>query len=134
MPKVGIPLPASDSPAVPEWNPMKSLMCIFQAAGMGRVLCFIASMLAFASSSVSAPVNSWISPTSGDWDQASSWSLGVLPDSSQSILLTNAGWKTVAINPSTPVDFPGSMTVSDLTVRGAGNTRNTLLLNGAGTD
>jgi hypothetical protein len=39
----------------------------------------------------------------------------------------------VAINPSTPTSFPGSMSVSNLTVRGATNTENVLLLNSFGT-
>ena len=100
---------------------------------MGRALCFVASVMAFASTSVSGQVNSWINPTSGNWDQASSWSLGVLPSSSQSVMITNSGWKAVAINPSTPVNFPGSMTVSNLTIRGAFDTENVLLLNYFGT-
>ena len=78
-------------------------------------------------------MNSWISPTSGNWDEASSWSLGTLPGSSQSILITNQFWKAVAINPSTPVNFPGSMTVYQPHISGAWNTQNTLLLNYAGT-
>ena len=80
-----------------------------------------------------ADVNSWITPGSGNWDQPTNWSLGALPDSSQSVVITNSVWKAVAINPSTPVNFPGSMTVSNLTVIGATNTENTLLLNSFGT-
>jgi hypothetical protein len=78
-------------------------------------------------------VNSWITPGSGNWDQPTNWSLGVLPDSSQAIMITNSVWKAVAINPSTPTNFPNSMTVSNLTIRGATNTENTLLLNYVGT-
>src|SRR5438105_4397660 len=103
-----------------------------RTAGMGRALCFVAAVVAFTST-VSAQVNSWINPTSGNWDQASNWSLGVLPGSSQSVMITNSGWKAVAINPSTPSNFPDSMTISNLTVRGATNTENTLLLNNFGT-
>jgi hypothetical protein len=84
------------------------------------------------SSSTSGPVNSWINPTSGNWDDASSWSLGVLPDSSQSIMITNSGWKAVAINPSTLVNFSNSMTVGSLAIIGATNTQDTLLLNYSG--
>ncbi len=80
-----------------------------------------------------AQINSWIKPSSGSWDDASSWSLGVLPDSSQSVMITNSVWKAVAINPSTPINFPGSMTVSNLTILGATNAFNTLLLNSVGT-
>jgi len=84
-------------------------------------------------SSSSGPVNSWITPGSGNWDQSSNWSLGVLPNSSQSVLIANPVWKAVAINSSTPVNFPGSMTVSNLFIEGATNTENTLLLNNFGT-
>jgi hypothetical protein len=81
------------------------------------------------SSTTPGLVNSWINPASGTWEQAANWSLGVLPDQSQSVLITNSGSKAVAINPSTATSFPGSMTVSNLTIRGASNTQNTLLLN-----
>jgi len=83
--------------------------------------------------SSSGPVNSWINPGSGNWDQSANWSLGVLPNSSQTVLIANTNWKAVAINPSTPVNFPGSMTVSNLFIQGATNTENTLLLNSFGT-
>src|ERR1700722_7517630 len=109
---------------------MRNPMC--RNAGMGRALCFVASVMAFTSTPVLAQVNSWINPASGNWDDASSWSLGVLPGSSQSIMITNSGWKAVAINPSTPVNFPDSMTVSNLTILGPTNTENTLLLNFVG--
>ena len=45
--------------------------------------------------------------SSGNWDQVTNWSLGVLPDSSQSVFITNSGWKAVAINPSTLANFSG---------------------------
>src|SRR5438309_2304512 len=80
-----------------------------------------------------ADTNSWTKSTSGNWDDPSAWSLEVLPSSSQSVLIENSGWKAVAINPSTPVNFPGSMTASNLTIRGAWDTENTLLLNYFGT-
>src|SRR5665213_955678 len=111
---------------------MRTTIC--RTAGMGRALCFVASVMAFTSISVSAQVNSWINPTSGNWDDASSWSLGALPGGSQSVMFTNSNWKAVAINPSTPINFPGSMTVSNLTVLGSTNTENVLLLNYFGTN
>jgi hypothetical protein len=83
--------------------------------------------------SSSGPVNSWIKLSSGNWDDASSWSLGVLPNSSQTVLIANTNWKAVAINPSTPGNFPASMTVSNLFIEGSTNTENTLLLNNFGT-
>jgi hypothetical protein len=84
-------------------------------------------------SSIPSIVNSWTNSASGNWDQVTNWSLGVLPDSSQSVFITNSGWKAVAINPSTPTNFSGSMTVSNLTIRGSTNTENVLLLNSFGT-
>jgi hypothetical protein len=100
---------------------------------MKNALRLLPLAMAAISASTSAQVNSWINPASGTWDQAVNWSLGILPDSSQSVMITNAGFKAVAINPSTPIDFPGSMTVNSLTVRGATNTVNSLLLNFFGT-
>ncbi|EEF59592.1 hypothetical protein Cflav_PD2499 [Pedosphaera parvula Ellin514] len=101
---------------------------------MERTLCFVGLVMAFICASTSAQVNSWTSGTSGNWDQPSSWSLGVLPNSSQSIMITNSGWKAVAINPSTPANFPDSMTIDSLAIVGAWDTENTLLLNYFGTD
>src|SRR4051812_41684545 len=106
---------------------------IFQSLGVGRAVCVGVSVVAFISTSASAQVNSWINPSSGNWDQASSWSLSTLPNSSQEVMITNQFWKAVAINPSTPINFPGSMTVNSLTIRGAWDTQNSLLLNYAGT-
>src|ERR1041384_822788 len=82
---------------------------------------FVGLVMTFACASTSAQVNSWIAG-SGSWDQALNWSLGVLPDSSQSVMITNSGWKAVTINSSTPINFPSSMTVDNLTVGGPTNT------------
>jgi len=81
---------------------------------------------------VSGQSNSWMKPTSGYWEDPY-WSLGVLPNSSQSVLFTNSGWKALAIGPSTAMNFSNSMTISRLTIRGAWDTFNTLLLQYAGT-
>src|SRR5438045_326215 len=87
----------------------------------------------FTISSQAEGTNGWSKPSSGNWDDPSAWSLAVLPSSSQQVLITNSGWKAVAINPATPINFPDSMTVESLTLRGAWDTMNTLLLNYAGT-
>jgi hypothetical protein len=58
-----------------------------------------------------ADVNSWTKPTSGYWEEQSSWSLGVLPNSSQSVYITNPGWKAVAIGANTAQNFPASMQI-----------------------
>src|SRR5215210_6121234 len=94
-------------------------------------LTFLLSVITVCGQSIGT--NSWVKPSSGNWDESSAWSLGVLPSSSQSALIANSGWKAVVINPSTPINFPGSMTVSSLTIRGAWDTMNTLLLNYSGT-
>ena len=76
--------------------------------------------------------NRWIKPSSGFWEEPF-WSSGVLPDSSQSVLITNQNWKAVGITPFTASNFPDSMTVGSVTVRGAFDTFNTLLLQYVGT-
>jgi len=75
-----------------------------------------------------AQVNSWTNTASGNWEDPK-WSLGVLPNSSQAVAITNAGFKAVAINPTTVQNFPSTMTVSNLTIGGAFAGQNTLLLN-----
>jgi hypothetical protein len=80
----------------------------------------------------SAQTNSWTKPGSGLWHEPF-WSLGVLPDATQShIMFTNAGWKALAIDSVTARDFPASMDIPRLTVASPTNTMNTLLLNYAG--
>jgi hypothetical protein len=86
-----------------------------------------------ASERAAAATNFWTNPGNGTWDQPSNWSLNLRPDSSQSVVIANSGWKAVAIHPLTPVNFADSMTVSDLTIRGDWDTYNTLILNFFGT-
>jgi hypothetical protein len=77
-------------------------------------------------------VNSWTKPTSGVWEEPW-WSLGGLPSGGQSaIMITNAGYKAVAVGISTRDSHPDSMTISNLTLTAPGNSFNTLLLNYAG--
>jgi hypothetical protein len=78
-----------------------------------------------------AQVNSWTNPASGNW-QNLDWSLGVLPGTNQSVLLTNAGWKALAIGAATAQDYAQTLTVTSLTVASPTNSFNTLLLNYAG--
>lgn len=116
---------------------MRIPICL--AAAMVPARWFVVSVLAFTATSglaqVSGPaqVNSWIKPSSGSWDDASSWSLDGVPNGTESVMITNSGWKAVAINPATPFNSPDSMTVNDLTIRGAWDTENVLLLNYFGT-
>src|SRR5437763_6127229 len=76
-----------------------------------------------------ADVNSWTKPTSGYWEEQTSWSLGVLPNQSQSIYITNAGWKAVAIGPNTAQNFPQSMQIQDLHIASPVDSHNVLLMN-----
>jgi hypothetical protein len=79
-----------------------------------------------------ADTNSWTKPTSGDWEEQAQWSLGVLPDATQSVLFTNAGWKALAIGAGTAQNFPQSMSVQSLTVGAPVDSSNTLLMNWSG--
>lgn len=76
-------------------------------------------------------VNSWTGAGSGNWED-SNWSLEVLPGTGQTILLTNAGFKAVAIGTNTAENFPQTLLVDSLTISSPTNSSNTLLLNYAG--
>lgn len=77
--------------------------------------------------------NSWTKPTSGNWEEPY-WSLGVLPGPDQRIMITNGGWKAVAIAASTVQNFPQRLNVHSVTVLSPIDSFNTLLLNYAGTE
>src|SRR5947208_7281997 len=101
----------------------------------GPALCsrrvIILALLAIAAPAP-AQINDWMSPVSGNWDAAANWSAG-LPNSSQSeVRIINPNSKAVAIQPSTPVNSPGSMTVRNLRVGGVAPDANLLLLNFSG--
>src|ERR1043166_5039652 len=91
-------------------------------------LCFFLS-----NSSVGANLtNAWTKATSGNWDEPV-WSLGELPSSNQAaIMVTNAGFKAVAVNYATTTNHPGSLQIQSLTVDSPVNSANLLLLNYAG--
>jgi hypothetical protein len=76
-------------------------------------------------------INSWTNSTSGKWEDAN-WSLGELPGTNQTILLTNAGWKALAIDPSTAENFPDSLSVDSVTISSPAYSFNRLLLNYSG--
>ena len=76
-------------------------------------------------------VNSWTNSGSGNWE-AANWSLGVLPGGGQLILLTNAGWKAVAIGANTAQNYTQSLAVASITIAAPANSFNELLLNYAG--
>src|SRR5579862_6249940 len=103
-------------------------------------------MLALSATTARGQGNAWSNPQSGsfEWATAANWSLGVVPSSSQSgTFLTNSAsappfghFRTVTIDSSTVSGFPGSMTISNLTISGPGSlsaeTFNTLLVTNAG--
>jgi hypothetical protein len=76
--------------------------------------------------------NSWINPGSSNWEDSASWSLGVPPGTNQSIFITNAGWKAVAIGANTANNFSQTLTVGSVTVSSPTNSFNSLLLNFVG--
>ncbi|HZR17000.1 MAG TPA: hypothetical protein VFE51_06715 [Verrucomicrobiae bacterium] len=94
---------------------------------------FIAAICIVASMPAAAQMNVWTNPTSGKW-QDSAWSLGVLPGAGQDIELTNAGWKALAIDPSTVSAFPDSLTINSITIDSPTDSFNVLLLNYTGTE
>jgi len=96
------------------------------ASGCVPIL-FVASLI----SPAYAQLNSWTKPTSGNWEEPA-WSLGVLPGSGESVMITNEGWKAVAITSNTVQNYPQSLTVNSLTIFSPTNSSNSLMLNYAG--
>jgi hypothetical protein len=76
-----------------------------------------------------AQTNSWTNSASGYWQDATKWSLGLPPDSTQSMLITNAGGKTVLIDSSTSSGYSNTLTVSDVILAGQTGSTNTLFIN-----
>ena len=80
-----------------------------------------------------AAENTWTNINSGKWETNSNWSLGVAPSISQSFTsITNAPSKTVAIDAVTET-FPGTLTISNLTLFAPVGSANSLFLNNPGT-
>src|SRR4051794_10853715 len=76
---------------------------------------FIVSLLLIALSvSGQAQINSWTKSTSGNWEEPF-WSAGTLPSSASDVMFTNAGYKALALSPSTRA-YPDSLTVHSLTI------------------
>src|SRR5206468_5806418 len=99
------------------------------ALSIGLFLTFFLSLVTV--SGQIGDTNSWTKPTSGYWEEPF-WSLGVLPDATQSVLFTNAGWKALAIGAATAQNFPQSMSVQSLEVGSPVDSYNTLLMNWSG--
>jgi hypothetical protein len=77
--------------------------------------------------------NSWDSVLGGNWHD-NLWSAGVLPGTNQTILITNAGIKTVRIGPETVAGYPETLRVESVTVSAPSDWRSTLLLGSTGTN
>ena len=103
-----------------------------RTTGVVRAVLFCALCLSGFPVRALGPVNSWTKPTSGSWEEQAYWSLGVLPDQTQSIVFTNAGWKALAIGTNGAQSFPSSMQVDSLTLSAPADSYNVLLLNFAG--
>lgn len=106
----------------------RSCPCVFLRGQVAVVLAFLAGVLG-----AHAQTNDWISPVSGNWGVGANWSAG-LPNNSQSeVRIANPNSKAVAIQPDTPLTFPGSMTVQNLRLGGVSPDTNVLLMNFFGT-
>ncbi|HVV01633.1 MAG TPA: hypothetical protein VHH88_09750 [Verrucomicrobiae bacterium] len=75
--------------------------------------------------------DAWTKPASGSWEEPY-WSLGAPPLAGQSVAITNAGWKAVAIGAATAASFPQSLNLLSLEVASPPDSYNVLLLNYAG--
>jgi hypothetical protein len=73
--------------------------------------------------------NSWTNSVGGKWETSGNWSLNAYPFSGQyQTLITNALTKTVTNDSVTATGYPGSLTISNLTISAPGGATNTLLL------
>ena len=81
--------------------------------------------------SANAQTNAWTNTGSGAWE-APQWSLGTLPGVGQEVLLTNQGWKAVAISTTTVQTHPETLSVAALVISSPQDSHNVLLLNYAG--
>src|SRR5436190_10606292 len=88
-------------------------------------------VIILAAFSASAQVNSWTKGASGNWEEMF-WSLATLPGPGQFVMITNYGWKAVAIGPSTVANAPQSLTVNSVNVTSPMDSFNTLLLDSVG--
>lgn len=76
-----------------------------------------ATLLLSTSNLFAVETNEWIKPIDGKWEEPF-WSLGRLPDSSQSIFINSVAEKTITLDAATAQQFPGSMTVNQLVMTG----------------
>jgi hypothetical protein len=74
--------------------------------------------------------NVWTRAVDGKWENAIDWSLGIAPGAGQTCFITNNNPNTVTIDVLTSGSFPGTLTLSNLTI----GQNNTLALINAGTN
>ncbi|MGZ5568685.1 MAG: Kelch repeat-containing protein, partial [Limisphaerales bacterium] len=86
--------------------------------------------LVLPSPGLRAQTNSWINPASGKWENTNSWSLNALPNSLQTIEITNDGTKIITVDQTTVQVASNSMTVASVEI----SANNTLLLTNLGTN
>ncbi len=69
--------------------------------------------------SAQGTTNSWITTSSGSWEQAADWSLGLPSTTNAAVLITNAVSKTITVSSNTFAVAPGSVTNFGLRVSGS---------------
>ena len=111
----------------------RTIVKCFRQKTKGAALAASVFISVLATVPSTAQTNVWTNSASGNWEDPN-WSLGELPGPGQTILVTNAGWKAVAIGQNTSQNFPQALTVDSVVVGSPGtDTVNELLLNYAGT-
>src|SRR5437867_12390370 len=88
-----------------------------EAPTLARLL-LAASLGSLLAISPVADDNIYTNSISGKWEVPTNWSLGA-PTTNNSIFITNAGTKTVTIDGIASTNFPGTMTVTNLTIGAA---------------
>ncbi len=94
------------------------------------IVLFITLTLVLPTPGLRAQTNSWINPASGKWENTNSWSLNILPNSSQIIDITNDGTKVITVDQTTVQVASNSMKVAIVEM----SANNTLLLTNFGTN
>jgi hypothetical protein len=78
-----------------------------------------------------AQTNSWTNSVSGNWEDPN-WSLGILPGTNQTVLLTNEGSKTLTIGLNTLQDHPATLNVDWIGISAPSGSSNTVFLDQIG--
>jgi T5SS/PEP-CTERM-associated repeat protein len=78
--------------------------------------------------SAQGTTNSWITTSSGSWEQAADWSLGLPSTTNAAVLITNTVSKTITVSSNTFAAAPGSVTNFGVQFSGPSGSTNTLLV------